>query len=169
MLSKLKGGGRSVATQASKLGVMPQIHAEGLAVEDCVSRISSPQCIAPKKLIIATAYELNAWLMNSCDTCWGQKKCRRQRNKGNQACISQQISPHRWTTYRRFILVHDYWEGLLVTFVESTFASAKGLGSHCLSPSHFCPHQQYPSELMRHLSLPQQRWSSCMVKRLLKF
>ncbi len=60
MLSKLKGAVKSVATQASKLGVIPQIHAEGLEVADCVLRISSPQCIAPKKLMIATAYELNA-------------------------------------------------------------------------------------------------------------
>jgi proline racemase len=55
MKSKLKGGVRSVATQASKLGVIPQIHGAGFVTAVGDSRISSPQCIAPKKLMIATA------------------------------------------------------------------------------------------------------------------
>jgi hypothetical protein len=55
MKSKLNGGVRSVATQASKLGVIPQIHGAGFVVAVGDSRISSPQCIAPKKLMIATA------------------------------------------------------------------------------------------------------------------
>jgi hypothetical protein len=55
MKSKLKGAVRSVDNQASKLGVMPQIHAVEFVVAGCESRISSPQWIAPKKLMIATA------------------------------------------------------------------------------------------------------------------
>jgi len=55
MQNKLKGGVKREATQASKLGVIPQIHVAGFVVAVVDSRISSPQCIAPKKLMIATA------------------------------------------------------------------------------------------------------------------
>jgi hypothetical protein len=71
--SKLNGGVSNVVSQASKLGVMPQIHGEGCVIAVGELRISSPQWIAPKKLIMATAYELNAWLINSCEKRSGKK------------------------------------------------------------------------------------------------